>query len=363
MAIEPAVHATMDSATQARTEGPGPRSFWRRSGVLAVVGAVIALVLGTAYLSIGHNPQPHDVPVAVIGPPAAAQALAEQSRGALETRAVPDMAAAERAIDQRDVYAAVMPTEAGQVKQLVIASAASNQVANFMRRTLGQATPDNVPTITDAKPLPEDDSAGSSVPLLIQVLILGGSIGVLGLRGILPRLEGNPRRGVLPLTFLLLYALMFGLVMTGVAAAFGVGSEAAFGDKVLTLSLVSLAVTASTAALVALIGAAGSAVAGLLYFVLGSQISGGGTAFDFLPSFWAGLGENLPGGAGGTLFRNVLYFPDAATGGQVAVLAAYAGVGLLVLLGLSLFRARRRAQAGSAEGRGEVPTGLTGARA
>jgi len=101
-------------------------------------------------------------------------------------------------------------------------------------------------------------------------------------------------------------------------------------------------VAGSTAALVALIGSAGSAVAGVLYFILGAQISGAGTAPEFLPPFWSDLGHHLPGGAGTSLLRDVFYFPEASTSDPIAILAAYAGTGLLVLLALNLIRARRR---------------------
>ena len=92
-----------------------------------------------------------------------------------------------------------------------------------------------------------------------------------------------------------------------------------------------------------LIGAAGSAVAGTLFFVIGSQISGGNTALEFLSPFWSGLGEHLPGGAGTALMRYVLYFPDAPMGEPIATLAAYVGAGVLVVLGLSALRSRRPA--------------------
>jgi hypothetical protein len=327
-------------ATTTTTEGPDGRCFRRHSRLLALAGAIIAIALGAAYLSVGHNPQPRDVPVAAVGGPAVAQALEAQAPGKLDVRAVPDLDAARKAIDEREVYAAVVPGPHG-IRELVIASSASNQVANFMRRTLGAATPENVPHIVDAKPLPEDDSAGSSIPLLVQLIILGGSVGVLGLRGVLPRFQASPRRGVLPIAALLGYALVFGLAVTGISEAFGVGTDAAFVDRVLVFSFISLAVTASTAAMVSLIGAAGSAVAGTLYFVIGSQISGGNTALEFLSPFWSGLGEHLPGGAGTALVRDVLYFPEASMGEPIATLAAYVGVGVLVVLGLTALRGGR----------------------
>jgi hypothetical protein len=236
----------------------------------------------------------------------------------------------------------VVPGEHG-VRELVIASSASNQVANFMRKTLDAATPQNVPRIVDAKPLPDDDSAGSSIPLLVQLLILGGSVGILGFGTVLPRFQASPRSGVLPIAALVAYALAFGVAVTGISEAFGVGTDAAFLDRVLVFSFISLAVTASTAAMVSMIRAAGSAVAGTLFFVIGSQISGGNTALEFPSPFWSGLGEHLPGGAGTALVRDVLYFPDASMAEPIATLAAYVGAGVLVVLGMSALRSRRPA--------------------
>jgi hypothetical protein len=282
--------------------------------------------------------------------------------GRLSVRAVPDAAAAGRLIREREVYAAVIPGEHG-VRELMIASAASNQVANFMRRTLGAATPENAPKIVDAQPLPEDDSSGLSIPLLLQVLVIGGSIGVVGIGKVLPRFRGDPRHGILPVSFLAGYALLFGLAVTGIAAAFGVGSDAALIDRVLSISLISFAITASTAALVALIGPAGSAVTTVLYFVIGAQISGGSTASEFLAPFWSDLGANLPAGAGTTLLRNVFYFPEASVGGSIGILAAYAGVGLLVLVAVSLIRSRREAHAASPNVDGPATAVAAGARA
>ena len=179
----------------------------------------------------------------------------------------------------------------------------------------------------------------------MQVLMIAGSIGVIGVARLLPHFEASPRQGIVPLTFLCGYGLLLGLLISVIAGAFGVGTEATFIDRVLAFTLISVAVTLSTGALVALIGPAGAAVTSLLYFVLGAQISGAGTAPEFLPSFWSWLGRHLPAGAGTTLVRDLFYFPDAATGGSIAILAVYAGVGGLVVIGLNALFARRRARA------------------
>jgi hypothetical protein len=314
------------------TERPDWRQFWRHAGGLSVLGVIVALALGAAFMSIGHDQRPRAVPVAAVAPPAAARVLEARSRGALDVRAVDSRAAAERAIAARDVYGAV----AG--RELLVASAANNGVANLLRRTLGaQAT-----RVTDVRPLPTEDATGADVALLLQVLLLGGSIAVAGIGRLLPRMEGDPPHGIVPITFLAGYALLSGLALTLIAGAFDVGSTAPFVDRVLAMALISGAVAGAAAALVALIGPAGSAVAGVLFFVLGAQISGAGAAPELLPPFWSTLGHYLPGGAGTTLLRDVLYFPDAATGDPVAILAAYAGAGLLVVVALSLLRAGRR---------------------
>jgi hypothetical protein len=334
---------------RANSERPGGRRFWRHAGGLGLIGVIIALALGAAFMSIGHDQRPRELPIAAVGTPDTARTVEDQAPGELSVRAVRDRAAARQAILERDVYGAVVLGEQG-VRELLIASAANNGVANFLRRTLGQPTPDGVPRITDVRPLPSDDATGVDILLLLQVLLIGGSIAVVGVGRLLPRFQGDPRRGVLPLTFLALYAVLFGFALTLISGAFGVGTDASFLDRVLAMALISAGVAASTAALVALIGPAGSAVAGVLYFILGAQISGAGTAPEFLPSFWSNLGQYLPGGAGTPLLRDVFYFPEASIGGPIAILAVYAGAGLLVLLALNVIRARRRVPVTPASG-------------
>jgi hypothetical protein len=312
---------------------------------VSVIGVIVALALGAAYLSIGSSQEPRDLPIAAVGTPQAAKALEASAPGQLSVQAVPDVAAARRAIGERDVYGAVVLSRTG-VQELLIAPAANLSVSNFLRKTLGQATPEYVPRITDVGPLPSDDSSGLDIALLVQILLLGGTVAVVGFTRLTPRFKGDPRRGVLPLTSLAGYSILFGLALTLMTEAFGVGTDAAFLERFLALTFISAAVSASTAALVALLGPAGSGVAGVLYFLLGAQISGAGSAPEFLAPFWSDLGQALPAGAATSLLRSVFYFPQSSTGESIAILAAYAGAGLAVLLVLNLVTARRRSPAG-----------------
>src|SRR5262245_15878964 len=330
---------------------PDVHRFRRQARLLTVVGFVIAIALGAAFMSLGHDPAPHNVPIAAVGDESVAQALEAKAPGELDVRPAPDLDAAKREIAERDVYGAVVPNSTGGIDTLVIASAASTQVANFLRNSIGQPTSTSTPEIVDAAPWPDDDSGGLAIGLLVTVVILGGTVGVVGMAQVLPRFEGHPRQGILPLTYPAAYALVYAIAVTAIAAAFGVGTDAPVIERVGAFFLLSLGCAASTAALIALIGPAGAAVTGLLYFVLGSQISGAGTAPDFLPSFWSWLGQHLPAGAGVPLLRNLFYFPDASSGGAIAVLAVSAGAGLIVLLVVSFVRARRRPAAGESRGR------------
>ena len=344
-------------------QAPDVHRFRRQARLLTVVGLVIAFALGAAFMSLGHHPAPRNVPIAMVGDESAAQAIQAKAPGELDVKPVPTLDAGKREIAERDVYGVVVPSPTGGVDTLVIASAASNQVANFLRNSIGQPTPAGTPKVVDAVPWPSDDSGGLAIGLLVTVVILGGTVGVVGMAQLLPHFEGHPRQGILPITYLAAYALGYAIAVTAIAAAFGVGTDAPVVERVGAFFLLSLGCSASTAALIALVGPAGAAVTGLLYFVLGSQISGAGTAPEFLPSFWSGLGQHLPAGAGVSLVRNLFYFPEASSGSAIAVLAIYAGVGLVVLLVMSFVRARRRAAEGRAadEGRGSAAATEAGA--
>src|SRR5919108_2179654 len=229
--------------TGAGSERLGGRRFWRHAGGLGLIGVIVALALGAAFMSIGHDQRPRMLPMAAVGTAATARAVEDQAPGQFSVRAVPDRAAARQAIAERDVYGAVV-LSGQRVRELLVASAANNGVANFLRRTFGEPTADGAPRITDVRPLPEDDATGIDISLLLQVLLIGGTIAVVGIGRLLPRFQGDPR-------------------------------------------------------------------------ILGAQISGAGTAPDFLPSFWSDLGQALPGGAGTSLLRDVFYFPEASTGGPI----------------------------------------------
>lgn len=337
---------------------PAPGGFRRLSRLglaVAVTGALIQLVLAVYYLAMAHSPSPHDLPVGVVGS-AEQQAQARQLEedGQFKVETYDDAEALQQAIRERDAYGGV--AFRGDTPTLYVASAASPSVANLFKAqytkvyeqqvqeqvqaltTAGEPVPvatlaalTTPPPVTDVVPLPEDDSAGSSLGFVIQALCLGGSIASLALGRLRGLVERSPLRGLGHAGLLVVYAIASSGVALLAMALFGVGDGADRFTLFWGLALISLAVTASTAAFVALVGPAGSLIGGL-YFTVGLIISGSSIAPEMLPRAGHTVGQLLPPGAGATVARDAMYFPDAATGGAFAVLLVYAGLGLAVIL-------------------------------
>ncbi len=333
----------------------GMRTLSKLGLAIAAAGVLVQLVLAVYYLAMAHSPSPHDLPVGVVGN-AEQQSQAQQLEedGEFQVETYDDAAALQQAIRERQAYGGV--AFEGETPTLYVATAASPSVANLFKAeytqvyqqqvrqqvqqltSAGQPVPvatlaalTTPPPVSDVVPLPEDDSAGSSLGFVIQALCLGGSIASLALGRLRGLTERSTLRGLGHAALLVVYALGSSAVALLAMALFGVGKGADHFTLFWGLALISLAVTASTAAFVALFGPAGSLVGGL-YFTVGLIISGSSIAPEMLPKAGHAVGQLLPPGAGATVARDALYFPDARTAGAFVVLGLYAAVGLAVIL-------------------------------
>ena len=304
----------------------------RLTAVLLVGALVIELAMIGSYVAALHAPEPRDVPIAVAGPPTVADAVAQRlgQSDAFDPRAAADAGAALRAIDERDVYAALVVGRSAD--RLVVAPAASAAVADLLPAALRRAEPPGRRLVVSAvRPLPASDPRGLAPFYLVVGWVVGGYLGatILGLaRGGAAR---DRRGALLRLGALAAYAAASGLLgallvqeVVGVLegrtlALAGVGA------------LVVFATGAATAALQSLLGIAGTALAILLFVALGNPGSGGPLATELLmPGLWRDLGPLLPPGAGTEIVRNVSYFDANAVGSPLLVLLAYALLGSLV---------------------------------
>lgn len=323
---------------------------------IALLGALIQLALGSYYLAMAHSPHPHHLPIGVVASPAQEASLKAQleADGSFTVHDYADTPSLLAAIKDRSAYGGVVLT--AQDAKGYLASAAAPSVASLLRNSFvaayqqhvaeqvkqatasGQPVPaatlvalSTPPTVVDVVPLPKADSAGSSLGFLIQALSLGASIASLALGRLGRHTRRSTTRGLGHAALLVVYALASAGVALLAMAWFDVGRGADHAGLFWAFSLISLAITASTAAAVVLVGPAGSLVGGI-YFTLGLVISGSSIAPEMLPSAGRLIGQLLPPGAGATVVRDRLYFPDAPVGGPLVVLGVFAVVGLLIVV-------------------------------
>jgi hypothetical protein len=274
------------------------------------------------------------VPIAVVGPPALTAATLAKLRSGdvLAPRSVPDLEAAQRAIDRREVYAALIPGRSSD--RLVVAQAASASVAELLPVALRKIEPAGRRlSVQTVKPLPASDPRGLSAFYLVVGWLVGGYLAatILGLaRG---GVASNPRLAARRVAALAGYAVLSGILGTLlVQQAVGV-----LGGNFLALAAVGallvFATAVASAALQALLGIVGTALAVVLFVALGNPASGGPLASEMLmPDLWRAIGSVLPPGAGTELVRNITYFDANAIAGPLVVLLAYAAVGVLGML-------------------------------
>jgi hypothetical protein len=297
-----------------------------------LAGLVLVLaVFVAAFVLPAHKPEPHHVPLALVGPPALARSLEQQRPGAVAIESYASEADARRAIDGRDVYGALIVDGNGS-RRLLIASAASATVAQMLRTIAETQRP---VVVDDIKPLVKEDPRGSTLNALFLALVMASSIAVLGL-------TSAGFRGLRLLGAIAAFAVLGALTVVGlVGEAIGAlpGSYAALSA---VAALVLLAVALPIAGLQRLLGQAGAAIGGLFFVLLANPASGNAGAPELLPGFWRQLSQLMPPGAGGTSLRNVAYFDGNAVLHPLLVLSAYAVAGLTLLA----LGERRRGRAG-----------------
>jgi hypothetical protein len=291
-------------------------------GVLALFAA--------AFVVPSHKPEPHGVPVGLVGTAAPKEKLNDARRGALDVKLYSDGAEARRAIEHREIYGALVG------RRLLIASAASSSVAQALRTAAEKSL--HPTSVQDVVPVSDEDPRGSTLNSLFLALIIVSSVAVLGLTSL--GFSGLRLVGAVGLFALLGGLAVIGLIGEGVGALPGPYLELSAAA-----ALTMLAIALPIAGLQRLFGQAGAAVGGLFFMLLANPASGNATAPEMLPEPWRAISQLMPPGAGGTTLRNIMYFDGNATLAPLLVLSAYAATGfVLVLLGDAL-RKRRGAEA------------------
>jgi hypothetical protein len=332
---------TRQPAAPDPSPGPGPvTAFVQPLGI----GLLIALAFVLIYLTALHKPQPHNLPVGVVASSGVVaqlqRSISAQAGDAVALRAARDATAARHQGKRGHIVAAYMPGQGrGQGSRLLVAGAQGTAVTQaetgiFTGAAQAQGTRLQV---DDVVPLSAADPRGLSGFYVIFGVTLAGFIFGQTSHLYSKRLSLGQR---------LIQALLFG-VLAGLAGALIAGPllgvlPGPFVALAGILVLLALATALVTMSLTALLGDPGIVLATLLLVILGNATSGGVVAAYFLPGGYRQLSPALPPGATTEALRRVDYFDPGAAFGPVAMLAAWALGGLLLLVSVLVAGRRRR---------------------
>jgi hypothetical protein len=313
---------------------------------------VLMLAFAISYVGAFHDPTPHHVPVAVVGPPAVAAQLDRLPGAPLDARPVSSRPDALSQIDDREVYGAY---EAA-ANRLFVASAANRATAIALATTFNRiASAQRRPAVqvTDVKPLPPKDPNGTAAFYAMIAWVFGGYIGatLIGLIGT-PRSRSR-KRGAARIGALAGFGIVAGILSVVILRA----SFDVFSGHVVALcaiaAMTTFASSAATAGIQAAAGPAGTGLVILVFVILGNPASGGPFARPLLPGLWRTIGGVLPPGACVDLARSALFFDGSRVAGPILVLVAWAvlGTALVIALGgrvVNMVEAEVEAAAGAA---------------
>ena len=303
--------------------------------VALVLLPALVLMLTFAFFYVGafHEPTPHHVPLAVVGPPTVAAQLNRLPGQPLDARQASSRADALSQINDRKVYGAY---EAA-TNRLFVASAANRATAVALEQVFDRvAAARNRPParVTDVKPLPLSDPNGTAAFYAVIAWVFGGYIGatLIGLIGS-PRSTSRRRAAarVGALGGFAIVAAILSVVMLRVCF------DTFSGHVVAMCAIGALTVFAggaATAGIQAAAGPAGTGLVILVFVILGNSASGGPFARPLLPGLWRTIGGVLPPGASVDLARSALFFDGARIVGPILVLVVWAALGTALALAL-----------------------------
>jgi hypothetical protein len=288
------------------------------------IGVVLVALFSFFFVFPGHDPKPNHVPLGLVGPGAEGTASALERDGRFEPRRYPDAAAAREAILDREVYGAVVT---GAQPRLLVATAASPQVASILQEAAARVPGGTAPPVEDVRGLDQDDPRGTTVNLLAIPLSVTSILGSMLMFNMAPAMRAPQR-----IALLAAFALLGGLIaMLIVRVAIG-ALPGSFLGLTLVASLAIAAMAFASAGIMSAIGPPGTMLSFLVFLMLANPASGAASAPELLPDPWRGLGQLLPAGAGATGLRNVAYFDGAALAKPLAVLLVFTAGGALLLV-------------------------------
>ena len=290
---------------------------------------LFAIALPFVFLLAFHAPQPHQVPIAVVGPSKQVQAVSEELRavnsGGFNVRQLPSRSIAKTAVRNREVAAAYVEVPFS-VPQLYVARAASAISANYLEQVFAQSASErgtSPPQTVDLAPLLPGDS-GTGIFFFSFPMVMVGVITVLVLLQRAPTWSIERR---------LIAVAVMGAVGASTAYIVAISLDVLPNKPVLLLTAFSLSVII------------GGLLVGLAPFlkqhflpvvmtyilILGVPSAGATMMPDLLPSGLRYLSDVLPLAQAVKIIRSVAYFNGADTQGPTLILLVWAVIAVVVV--------------------------------
>ncbi|MGW1541942.1 hypothetical protein ACWCPM_17210 [Streptomyces sp. NPDC002309] len=305
---------------------------------------LIALVVVSAFIScyvgLARAPQPHRIPVAVVGGQLSSQI--QQALGdSVDVRTEPNAAAADRALKHRDVAGVLVPQTAGDLS-LEVAGANGPSTTGAVKSLISAYAHGAGRTVSvkDVVPLTHYDSRGFAAFYVAFGVTLSGFALAQSILGLSQLLRLRHR-----FTVMAGFAALAGVVAATLAGPVLGAVPAPFPLLAATLALLAAAAAFTTKLLGTYFGPVGIPMATLLLLTIGNATSGATIGEDLLPGAAHLASAVLPPGAAVRAITNLSYFDGAHTLTPLACLAAWAVCSALLVWCRSGRRAAKSRQA------------------
>ncbi|GIG00066.1 hypothetical protein [Catellatospora citrea] len=315
----------------------------------AIIGLALVAAFITCYIGLQRNPQPHRIPIAVVGNRLAADIDSALGQSA-DVHPVTTLEAAQSALISRDVVAAV--EDSGSTLTLQVAGANGRSTTNAVQRLVNAYATgaERDLTVVDAVPLTHYDANGLAGFYVAFGVSLAGFVLAQNALGLAGRLRLRQRFALLAG-----FAAAAGLVAAVLAGPVLGAVPAPVLPLALTLGLLTAAAAFTTKLLGTYLGPIGIPVATVLLLTVGNATSGAAVGFDLLPDPARIASAALPPGAAVRAITDLSYFDGAHAATALLTLGAWVLVAALLLA----IRARRRhdprAQTGHVDVRAAAP--------
>jgi hypothetical protein len=324
------------------TDSPDPSASRPHHPLLTLVGLTLGLgailvLLLALFILPSLRSGASDLPVGLVGSPAAISALqedlAEGVPGAYVSRTYASEDDLRAAIAAREVVGGLVVSDTGL--DALVTSAGSAVIAAALGNTAAElAAAAGLPlNVIDVVPLPAADPSGIGIGGLTFPLVFGGIVPVVAFKSAFPHRDGWRLAGIV------LTSVVSGLIVAAVLQFWFGSIVDAFWPVAGAMALGVAAMALPLAGLQQVFGGAGFTIGAMVMMFLGNPLAGIATTGAWLPTELGLVGQLLPPGATGTLVRSAAYFDWAGGGGSAITLVAWIVIGL-VLTAVGLMRGK-----------------------